>query len=516
MSGSCPSGGPTIRVLREVRLPRRRPSAGGRSARRLRPAEAIAASLSFGLPLCVSVRRCVFASGSSTPAAGRRPSPASGRSPCRSSRAVAEADRERQLALAQVAAAAGHLPAVASARRPRPSPAPRSPSGSTSCRRPPARAGPSCSRGSLSLRSSRAGPPLATSTTSRSPSPSKSRNARPAADQRLRTGPARPSRRSTGSNRRCCVAGVPEQLRRLGVLLARLDLGDLRLDVAVARQQVEPAVEVVVEEERAELQRRPARPGQPDRQGRVGEQQRRVRGPGAQERDRLVGEVGDDDGELARQVLAPVDAHAAAGLALVGVGGADRSALLLEHAACRPGRRRCGRRSSAPCRWRRAGPASRRRPGRRRSRRATWPPAAARAFGAGALLLGDDHARPSRTRPRTACRRRCGTAHWPPSKSLRLARTPGRRRVRLTLDVQVDGRRPGDVVADEQVEPAVAVVVEERGRRAERDRLLPLEELVARAVSASARRRRRRRRRSRPRTSCPSVVAEQAVLADAR
>ena len=51
------------------------------------------------------------------------------------------------------------------------------------------------------------------------------------------------------------------------------DLGDLRLDVAVAGQQVEPAVEVVVEEERAELERRPARPGQAVGQRRVREEQ---------------------------------------------------------------------------------------------------------------------------------------------------------------------------------------------------------------------------------------------------
>ena len=37
------------------------------------------------------------------------------------------------------------------------------------------------------------------------------------------------------------------------------------------------------------------------------------------------------------------------------------------------------------------------------------------------------------------------------------------------VDRPVDGRRPRDVVADEQVESAVAVVVDERGRRAERD-----------------------------------------------
>src|SRR5262249_42772122 len=41
---------------------------------------------------------------------------------------------------------------------------------------------------------------------------------------------------------------------------------------------------------------------------------------------------------------------------------------------------------------------------------------------------------------------------------------------------QVDGRRPGDVVADEQVEPAVAVVVEERGRGGPVDRALPGED----------------------------------------
>ena len=40
---------------------------------------------------------------------------------------------------------------------------------------------------------------------------------------------------------------VPEELRRLAVVLARLDLVDLVLEVAVGLQQIEPAVQVIVE-----------------------------------------------------------------------------------------------------------------------------------------------------------------------------------------------------------------------------------------------------------------------------
>src|SRR5690606_22289568 len=50
---------------------------------------------------------------------------------------------------------------------------------------------------------------------------------------------------------------VPKQLRRLPETLPAGKSLDLRLDVPVDRQQVEPAVEVVIEKEYAERQREP-------------------------------------------------------------------------------------------------------------------------------------------------------------------------------------------------------------------------------------------------------------------
>ena len=50
-------------------------------------------------------------------------------------------------------------------------------------------------------------------------------------------------------------ARVPEELDRLLVALARLDLGDVGLEMSVGRKQVKPAIQVVVKEEEPELQR---------------------------------------------------------------------------------------------------------------------------------------------------------------------------------------------------------------------------------------------------------------------
>ena len=49
-------------------------------------------------------------------------------------------------------------------------------------------------------------------------------------------------------------AVIPKQLRRLTILLARLNLGDLLFEMAVRCEQIEPPVEIVVEEEQAELE----------------------------------------------------------------------------------------------------------------------------------------------------------------------------------------------------------------------------------------------------------------------
>ena len=105
------------------------------------------------------------------------------------------------------------------------------------------------------------------------------------------------------------MPGVPEELRRLLVGLAGLDLGDLGLEVAVGREQVEPAVEVVVEEEQAELQRRLGRGTEAVEVGQVGELEAR-RLVGDVEGGHLVGEVADGQAERAVVLeVGPVDAH---------------------------------------------------------------------------------------------------------------------------------------------------------------------------------------------------------------
>src|SRR5207249_2532873 len=55
----------------------------------------------------------------------------------------------------------------------------------------------------------------------------------------------------------------------------------------------------------------------------------------------------------------------------------------------------------------------------------------------------------------------------------------------LEILLEVEGRRPGDVIADEQVELAVAVVIEERRRAGERERLAMLEEVARRLAPAA-------------------------------
>ena len=85
--------------------------------------------------------------------------------------------------------------------------------------------------------------------------------------------------------------------------------------MAVGREQVEPAVEVVVEEEEAELQRRLRRRPQAVEVGQVGELEAR-RLVADVEGGHLVGEVADGQAEpLVVAEAGPVDAHAAAGRA---------------------------------------------------------------------------------------------------------------------------------------------------------------------------------------------------------
>ena len=67
------------------------------------------------------------------------------------------------------------------------------------------------------------------------------------------------------------LARVPEKLHGLLVGFAGLHLGDLGLEMAVGREQVEAAVEVVVEEEQAEFERRLRRGAQAIEIGQVRE-----------------------------------------------------------------------------------------------------------------------------------------------------------------------------------------------------------------------------------------------------
>ena len=85
--------------------------------------------------------------------------------------------------------------------------------------------------------------------------------------------------------------------------------------MAVGREQVEAAVEVVVEEEQAELQRRLRRGPQAVEVGQVGERER-LGLVADVERGHLVGEVADRQAEaVVVEERGPVDAHAAAGRA---------------------------------------------------------------------------------------------------------------------------------------------------------------------------------------------------------
>ena len=69
------------------------------------------------------------------------------------------------------------------------------------------------------------------------------------------------------------AARVPEQLRGLAVVLARLHFFDVRFDVPVGRQQIEPAVQIVVEEKYAERERLTAGRADASRDGFIGERQ---------------------------------------------------------------------------------------------------------------------------------------------------------------------------------------------------------------------------------------------------
>ena len=126
------------------------------------------------------------------------------------------------------------------------------------------------------------------------------------------------------------LARVVEELRRLGVAHPRLDPLDLRVEVAVGQEEVEPAVQVVVEVEGAEGQGEQGLAAEVGDRGDVDEE---LVALVPVERHHLVGEVADDDRRAAAAVVVGgVDPHAAAGDAGLGERHAGGDADLLEGA----------------------------------------------------------------------------------------------------------------------------------------------------------------------------------------
>ncbi|MFM1942444.1 MAG: hypothetical protein RI897_1426 [Verrucomicrobiota bacterium] len=110
------------------------------------------------------------------------------------------------------------------------------------------------------------------------------------------------------------AVGVPEELGGLGVVLVGGDLFDIGFDVAVGGEEVEPAIEVVVEEEDAEREGHLAGGADALGEGFVGEEGGLVFGD--VDGGHFVGEVTDGDAEGVVLVeVGGIDAHGAAGSA---------------------------------------------------------------------------------------------------------------------------------------------------------------------------------------------------------
>ena len=126
---------------------------------------------------------------------------------------------------------------------------------------------------------------------------------------------------------------IVKQVRRLGVLDALLNALDLVFDMAVGDEDVEPAIEVVVEEERRKAQRQQAAPANLRARRLVDEQAISFV---VIQRQHLVGEVADDDaGASGVIVVCRIDAHAGARHTVFAEGDAGRDRRLGEAAlAC--------------------------------------------------------------------------------------------------------------------------------------------------------------------------------------
>src|SRR5439155_27272636 len=99
-------------------------------------------------------------------------------------------------------------------------------------------------------------------------------------------------------------------------MLAGLNFVNFLLEVAVRAEQIEPAVEVVVEKENPELQQQPAGLADPFGDGFVA----KIRGRILRDikRGRLVGEISYGDAQLVVvPIAAGIDAHGAARVAEV-------------------------------------------------------------------------------------------------------------------------------------------------------------------------------------------------------
>ena len=265
---------------------------------------------------------------------------------------------------------------------------------------------------------------------------------------------ARTVRRHGDEARAAAAAGVPEQARRLRVVLARLHLVDLVFDVAVGRQQIQAAVQVVVEKQHAEGQRAAAGRSDAGDDRLVGKLQRRLLRD--IQRRHLVGEVADGDAE--RTVVAEVgrvDAHRAAAVAVGIERDAGAGADLLERAVLPVVEDEVLHRVVGDDE---IGPAV-----ARRDRSATTP--SDLAIGtpvAGFLICTPARADTSVKWPWPSLRYRYGKCAFEGARRTVGAAESDEAEVLL----QVDRSRPADVVADEEIEVAVAVVVEPGRARA--------------------------------------------------
>src|SRR5205823_6795131 len=89
-------------------------------------------------------------------------------------------------------------------------------------------------------------------------------------------------------------ARVPEKLGGLSIGLALLDFADLLFQMAVGREQIEPSVKIVIEEENTEFQQEPAGRADAFGNGLIGKEEGPLRDI---QRAHFVGEIANGDAE---------------------------------------------------------------------------------------------------------------------------------------------------------------------------------------------------------------------------